>query len=867
MNWMNLWNRLRGRPAGTDETIDEELAFHAAMRHRDFERQGLTSAEAALATRRSMGNLTRTREDAREAWSFVWLADLWRDVQYGARVLRAQPGFTAAATIALSLGIGLNGILFTVYNAMAFTPWAIRDAARAVQIYTEDTTGKWRGFSWPEYKYLRDHTRTLEAVAASDHAGLRVQLGDQMWNAYGIAASGNFFDALGTGFAAGRGFSPSAADAVSPAPEIVLQYDTWQGRFGGDAGIVGQWAEINGRQLQVVGVAAQGFSGPSGTVPHLWIPAAWRDKLNPGANFYTSVSSCCAQVLGYLRPGVGRDQAQAEINTLSGQFRRSENRAPGRQKLTDPSLLASPAMDRRVSQVFLLMSLSTGLILLLACANVANLQLARAQVRRREIAVRLSLGAARGRILRQLLAESILLASLAGTVTLFLTTTVPKAFVLWMVPSDEQIALHFDPDWRVGLFLVAASFATGLLFGLAPALAAVHDAAASGLRDGGRAATGGRLRALFLVAQVAVCSTVLGGAALLVRAMQEAHHIDPGFRWQPAIVVSPNLFSTGATDAQSAELVSLLVERLRQLPGVESVATTTIVPLGNTFNSTSVPRPNTNDSTMSYVSKVSPNYLRAMRIPMAAGRDFERADESRNDIVILNEALASQLLPGQNPIGKIVDAMGKRQVVGVVRATSVRELSPLPENHFYLPTRGERGTRIVLTHSGPAAPFLSELPKIARALDPRILASAIPFEQNIDRARRAAQIAATVAVGLSLLALTLACVGIYGVAAYHVAQRTREFGVRAALGARPGQIIAMVLKQNLRSVAIGSLTGIAGAYGLGQLLRSLLYGLSPADPAAVIGTISILAVASILAAWPNARRASSIEPATALRHE
>lgn len=868
MNWTNIWNRVRGLPQDLDAELDDELAFHAEMKRRDFVQKGMTAAEAETAARRSLGNLTLSREQAREAWSFIWLADLWRDVQYGARTLRAQPGFTLAATLALSLGIGLNGILFTVYNAMALTPWAIRDAVNTVQISVQENGEKWRGFSWPEYKFLRENTRTMDSIVASDPGGFRIRYGDQSWNASSIAVSENFFDGIGTGFTAGRGFSPAAADPLHPAPEIILHFDTWQNRFGGSADTVGQWLEVNGQTLQIVGIATQGFSGPTATIPQLWIPAAWRDKLNPGMNTYTSPDSCCAQLFGHLRPEINRAQSQAEMQTLSTRFRESRERRAGRIQLSDPSLLANPGMGNQISRVFLLLSLASGLILVLACANVANLQLARAQTRRREIAVRLSLGAARGRILRQLLAESVLLASLAGLVTLALCHTVPNAIIVWMAPSEERLTLQFVADWRVAGFLIGASFAAGLLFGLAPALSAVRDAVSAGLREGGRTATGShRLRTVFLVAQVAVCATVLGGSALLVRAMQQSRNIDPGFRWESRIVVSPNLTSNGLTDEQARDITGALGERLLQLPGVEAVAGSTLIPLGNSFSSTSIARPGTKEIVVTMISKVSHNYLRTLQIPIVAGRDFDRTDETRNDVVIINEALASQVLAGQDPLGKIIDAMGKRQVIGIARNSGIRELSTVPQLNFYVPSRGDRSTRLIVRHTGAATPLLTEIPKISRTLDDRILATAIPLEQNLNRARRAAQIAATLAGGMSILALVLACVGIYGVAAYHVAQRTREIGVRMALGARPEQIVGMVLRQNLGAVAVGGAAGLAGAFGFGQLLRTLLYGLSPADPWAILGAVTTLAGMALLASWPNARRAASIAPATALRHD
>jgi len=867
MNWTNLWNRLRGQPRELDAELDDELAFHAEMKRRDFEQQGLTPAEAERAARRSLGNLTLSREQAREAWAFLWLTDLWRDVQYGARTLRAQPGFTVAATLALSLGIGLNGILFTVYNALALAPWAIRDAANCVQLSVENQSGKWSGFSWPEYISLRDNARTVDALVASASTGVRVRAGAQSWNSRAISASANFFEGIGTGFAQGRGFSPAAGDALHPAPEIVLHFDTWQNRFGGAPDTVGQWIEINGQQLQVVGVAAAGFSGPTPTVPQLWIPAPWTDKLNPGADAYRSPSTCCAQVVGHLRPGVQRAEAQAELETLSRQFRSSVSRDPGHIALSTPSLLATPSVDRQAGQIFLLLGIAAALILLLACANVANLQLARAQNRRREIAVRLSLGAARGRILRQLLAEGVLLAGLAGLMTFVICQTAPNAIIASIAPSEEHIAIQFQTDWRVIAFLVAASITAGLLFGLAPALSVIRDAVSAGLREGGRTATGGRLRVVFLVVQVALCATVLGGSTLLIRALQEAGRLDPGFRADSVIVVSPNLLFTGMSDSQSAAATLLLAERLRQLPGVEAVAASTIVPLGNTTTSTSIARPNSKDSLVSAFAKVSANYLGTLHIPILSGRDFTVVDETRADVVLINEALAGILFPGENPVGKTVEAIGARQVIGVVRNSATRELSPLPQPHFYLPSRGERGTRLLIRHSGPAAPLIASIPKLAHALDSRILASASPLQENLVRAKRAASLAATIAGAVSVLALLLACIGIYGVAAYHVAQRTREIGVRMALGAQPVQIIGMVLRQNLTAVAVGGIIGLAGALGLGQLLRSLLYGVSPADPAAVLLMIFILTAMALFAALPNARRAANVEPATALRHD
>jgi len=851
-----------------DAELDDELAFHLEMKTRDFASQGMPAREAEQAARRSLGNLTLSREEAREAWRFIWLADLVRDAQFGVRTLRAQPGFTVAATLALGLGIGLNGILFTVYNAMALTPWAIRDAKNTVQITSEDAPGKFRGFVLPEFTYLRERTKTLDALVANDNGSVRLRFEGQSWNAAAVSVSENFFDGIGTGFAAGRGFSRSAGDPLQLTPEIVLHHNTWVNRFGGAPDTVGKWLDVNGQPLQIVGIAAEGFAGPSPTAPHVWVTFAWRDKLNPGMNALQSTGTCCASVIGHMRPGVSRAEVQAEIQTLSAQFRNSIRQDPGHIYVSEPTLLAIPSRQQQMAkEVFMVIGLASLLILFLACANVANLQLARAQTRRREIAVRLSLGAARGRILRQLLAESLVLAGLAGLLTLAFVQLAPAIIVRWIIPSDQALAIRFDADWRVAAFLCGVSVLAALLFGLAPALSAIRDAVANGLREGGRTATGGRLRKAFLVAQVAICATLLGGTGLLVRALDKARQADPGFSFAAKLVATPNFGASELTDAQAQLAVSALSERIAQLPGVTDVAGTTMVPFGNTFSSTSLPVPGGGRSLISMYSAVSSNYLETLGTPMMGGRGFTRSDEGRNDVVIVNEALAAALFPGQDAIGKTIESSGAKQIIGMVRNSAVRELGGAPPLHFFVPSRGERRTRLLIRYTGPDAPLLSEIPKLARELDNRNIAGAAPFANNLDNARAGARIAASVAGALSLLALLLACVGIYGVAAYHVTQRTREIGVRMALGAHAGQIVRMVLAQNLTAVAIGGAVGLAGSFAFGSMLRSLLYGLSPLDPLAIVGASAVLAGAAVLAAWPNAKRAASIEPSAALRHD
>lgn len=867
MNWTRLRNRLRGQPPALEQELDEELAFHAEMKQRDLMGAGLSEREARDEVRRQLGNLTLAREDARDAWTLRWAVDFWRDLQYGARTLAAQPGYTAAAVLALVLGIGVNAILFNVYNTLAFAPWAIRDSGQAAQILADRGTGRWNGVSWPHYRYLRDHSRSLAGAVAYASTGVRITRGEESWDAAAQAVSENFFDVIGTGFAAGRGFSPNT-NLRAPAPETVLHYETWVNRFGSDPTLIGQWINLNGHQMQVVGVAAPGFSGPVPVRPQLWIPGPWRDIFHPGLNSIDDPNTCCVDVLARLNPGVTRAAAQAELNTLTSQFLTSVKREPRGVLVTEPSLLANPTTRDRVTAPFVALAVATMLILLLACANVANLQLARSLSRRREIAVRLSLGAGRGRILRQLFAESLLLSLLAGAASTALAAAVPQAILRAIVGEQEPISLRFENDWRVLAFILGVTFLAALLFGLAPAWSAVREALAAGLREGGRVTTGHRLRTLLLAAQVFLCAVLLGGASLLLRALDQARSLDVGFRYDNVVLFSPHLGSSGVDDEQARALLAPLRERVAQLPGVESVGLTTIAPFSNSFDSTSIDHPRTKERVVFGFSRVSAGFFASIGVPLLAGRDFTASDESRQDVIIVNESLARRLWPGENALGQSLNVMrAPMQVVGVVRDFSTRELGPGRELNAYVPSAGTRMSSLLVRHAGDAAPLLSGLPRLGRSLDRRFLPSAVRLADNVARARRSASTAAAVAGILSALALLLACVGIYAVSSYGVAQRTREIGVRMALGARRTAIQRLILGQNLRTVIAGAALGVAGAIGFGRLLSGMLYGVPPGDPLALTGTLSVLLLTALLAAWAPARRAASVDPAVTLRHE
>jgi putative ABC transport system permease protein len=869
MTFTSLWKRLAGRRDREAAELDDELAFHAEMKARELTRLGMSAEAANAEAVRSLGNTTLVREQVREVWSLPYLADAWQDCRYGLRALLSERAFTAAAVLALVLGIGVNAILFNIYNALALAPFAMRDAANTVQIWGERNSS-WEGLSWPEYHYLREHTTTLSGIAATANTALRIvqRPGETGWNGEAAAVSDNYFDVIGTGFAYGRGFSPEAGRAVSPAPELVLHYDTWIARFGGDPNAVGRWVEVNGHSMQIVGVAAAGFAGPAPVHPEAWIPGPWRDVFEPDLRTYTSPSHCCVQVIGRLRPGQSREAAGAELNSLSAQFQAQSGRETRRVRLTVPTVLAHPKAQSEALPVFVALAVTGGLVLLLGCANVANLQIARAIAHRRELHVRLALGAGRGRMLRQMLVESLLLAALAGTISAAISAWAPETIVAFIAAETRGLAIQFDNDGRVIAFIAVVTALAAALSGLIPAWTAVRQAALYGLREGARAtASGGRTRRWLLAAQVAVSAILVTGTALMVRVADHARHLDPGFTSENVVRVDLGLNASGASDEQSRPLVDNLKERLRSLPGVISIAHSVAVPLGNTNMRWRI-RDREGARTPVGLDRVSANFHETLGIALLAGRAFSPDDEKRGESAIVNRAAAERLWPGENPLGKPVEPGSKITVVGVAANITTRQFGSENNPHLWLAARPERDSRLLIRHApGTADAILAALPPLAKQEDRRFFIHAAPYKETVAGALRAADIAAGVAAVLGSLALLLACVGVYGVASYDVSQRTREIGVRMALGALPRRIVAMIVRQNLRTVAAGAVVGLAGALAFAQLLKGLLYGVSPTDPVALGATVIVLVTTALLSAlWP-AKRAAAIDPCVTLRED
>jgi len=846
--------------------LREEMELHIQEKAAELRDRGFSERDALAEARRRFGNFTFKQEESRDVWIMRWWSELCQDVRYGVRTLSSQPGFTFAAVLTLVLGIGVNAVFFNVYNSLAFAPWGIRDGASAVQVWAERGPGMWSGMSWPHFRYLRDNAQTFEGLAAFSGTPFRVYSGDASWDLETVTVNGNYFDVLGTGFTLGRGFTTTSDDERDRPAEAVLHYDTWRSRFGGDPGVIGRPLEIGGHRVEVVGVAAAGFDGGAPSKPAIWLPAAWHDVTHPGQSM-TNADDCCRALIGRLKATASRQQAQAELNTLSAQFLSAASQKPQRILLTSASFLANPRRSTQFSTILLPIAVAFFLILLLACANVSNLQLARGSSRGREIAVRLALGAGRGRVLRQLMVESLLLSTLAGILSLVVSAAVPARIFDMAAGSPGTLTFRFENDIRVYAFVLLAVFAATLFSGLLPALQTVRTIDLNGLREGTRATARGWTRSILLAAQVALCAILLSGTMLLVRSLNNVRDANVGFDHRSLIVTSTGLETSGATQREAPGLIDELTAAVAALPGVETVAWASPIPLGEDFSDTDITNPSTNERIDAGVGAVSAGFFRALGVPLLAGRDFGPRDSTDSNLVIINEAMAQRLFPGENAVGKSLRSSRQLEVIGVVRNFTTMRFGSDEIPFLWKTASPGLGTTILIRYSGPVEPILHTLPGRARELDRRFLLSAAPYSETIAAAQGSSRRMAAVAGVLAGLCLLVACVGIYGVAAYNAAQRTREMGIRMAMGAQPRAVIVMVIRENLRTVIAGGMLGIVGAIGFGQLLTSWLYGVKPGDAFSIVTAMSILLATSVLAALIPARRCSRVDPAITLRQE
>jgi predicted permease len=869
-----------------DTDLEEEMRLHQELREQEQVERGVSPEEAHYAAQRRFGNKLVLRERSRDMWGWNWLETFLQDVRYGLRQLRRNPGFTAIAIITLALGIGANSTIFSFINALLLRPPSgIENPGRLVSIWNRMPNGQPMQLSYPEYLYFREHNAVFSGLLAYSSDPDQVS-----WTRSGESrlmmarmVSANYFSLLGVKPALGRGFLPGEDKQPGRQPVAILSHAFWRQEFGGDPRIIGKAIMLNGHSFTVVGVAPASFSDLE-TIMHAdcWTPITMQKAISPGMDLLGQRMGYWIFVVGRLKPGVTRSEAQANMSVLAHQLalaHRESNK--GWDATVSPLTGIDLGMRGSVVAFASLLMVLAGLVVLIACTNAANLLLAQASGRWREMAVRSALGARRSRIIRQLLTEGILLSVFAGAAGLLLATWTAPLVLALKPPMLSFIQFDLPIDWRMVAFTAFVSMVTGVLFGLAPALNSSKIDVVSRLKDETHSSYRlSRFRSALVVVEVAVSLVLIVGATLCLRSLLNAQSIDPGFSVANRLEVGVDLSMLGYSGERSKAFYSEAVERLDALPGVRSATVAMPLPLGFSQTGVAVTIPGYEPPPgQKYLgagaSYVGPHYFSTMGIPLLEGRDFTPADNEKSPgVVIINGAMARRYWPGRNPLGQRISfAFGNRQsveIVGVVKTGKYGSLREAPQPFLYRPflQLPDAQATIVVETALPPSGMLAAVQRTIQTLNPATpITSSETMQQYMSVALFPAHFTGVLVGVFGGLALVLATVGLYGVIAYSVAQRTREVGIRMALGATRARVMRLVIGQGLRLALIGIVAGIAVALAVTRLISSLLYGISPADPIAFIVSSALLLVVALLACYIPARRAAKVDPITALRHE
>ncbi len=868
-----------------ERDLEEEMHFHREMKREENLASGMTLDEARRAAEREFGRTSRLMEESRETWSFALLDSLAQDVRLGLRALRMRPGFTVVGLLSLALGIGANTAVFTLLNEAFLRPLPVAAPEELFSLQNDTSRQMFPAFSYPNYEDYRDRSDAFSGLIAYRFAPLSVShdgLAERMW---GYLVSGNYFEVLGVEPALGRLLS--SEDDVLPGghPVAVLSHRSWLSRFGGEPGILGDDVLINGRSYTIVGVAAPGFDGTEViAAPEVFLPIAMQAAIERREDSLDNRALERFYVQGRLRAGVRRERAQASLDSIALELEREHPRInQGKRISLAPAGLMSGRMRSGLLGFTGLLMGVVGFALLLACTNLANLLLARAAERRREIGMSLALGASRLRLVRRLLVECVVLSAAGGLLGYFLALWLVRLAALYRPPFDFPIAWDLEIDLRVALFTFFLSLAAGVLFGLLPALRVTKAGPRAALQDeasGERAFRWSRGGGL-VVFQVALSLLLLVGSGLMARGLKRAQAVSLGFDPARAAEVSFDLRLQGYEVEKGRELQRELLERVRTLPGVAAAAVADFVPVDLHFSRTRLfaegepVRERVNEAPITFVSRVSPGYFSAMTSRVLAGRDFTEADDEGSlPVAVVSEALASRFWPGEDPLGKRLSLGSpdtpRVQVVGVAEDGKYASLNEQPQPFVYLPIRQDYSgatTVVVRAVSDPGRLLPSIRGEIQR-IDPaiavfgaRVLADRLAFPLF------PARIAATLLSLFGLLSLFLAAVGIYGVMSQMVSPRRREIGIRVALGARREDVLKLAMSAGMIPTLVGILAGTGAALVLTRWMTSLLFGVSPKDPWTFTATAVVLMMVAAVACFLPARRAATAAPMVSLRTE
>jgi predicted permease len=821
------------------------------------------------------------------------VSSLLQDLRYGVRMLRKNPGFTAVAVLTLAIGIGGNATVFSWIRGVLLTPLpGVQEASHLVAVETVMPDGEYHTSSYPDYRDFRDRNHVFSATIGFELAGVDMSLRnnappERVW---GIIATENYFDVLGVRAAIGRTFHAEPNQALNSDPYIVLSQGLWMRRFGSDPNVVGRVVYMNDHPFTVIGVAPRNFYGTIvGIDAAYFVPMMMQPEILPGEDIEERYPTF-VHIIGKLKPGSTIEQAQAELSALAKDF---EKEYPNEEKnvgvFVTPVWKAHYGVQDFLRAVLGFLMIVAVLVLLIACVNVANLLLARASAREREIALRAALGASRKRLLRQLLMESVLLAVAGGACGILLAIWGGSLLMYFLPPAHLPVGFPSGTQLPVAAFTLILSVTTGIVFGLVPAWRGSRSDLNQSLKEGGRAsgtgAAGHRLRDLLVVSEIVLATLLLVSAGLLLRSLHNQELAGPGFNTEHVALAAFDLRGNGYSDEQSINFYDRLLERIRANPGVESASLEHFVPLWFTGRSYSTVRienytPTPGEDMGIDLNVVGPDYFRMLEIPLVTGRDFREADRAAAPkVVVVNQTMAKRFWPGQDATGHRVHIWSEwRTVVGVARDVKYHRMNEPPQSFIYLPELQAEGRRsapsnwadanILVRSQMPTAAVIGQIRAAASALDPKVQ----PLETDdlaglLRVSLFANRTAASVAAVLGGLGILLAALGVYGVLSYSVSQRFREIGIRLALGAQRKDVLGLVVGQGLRLAGLGGGMGVIAAFATTRLMGSLLYGVSATDFPIFATVVCFVGVAAGLAAYIPARRAMRVDPMVALRHE
>jgi predicted permease len=920
-----LWNRDRH-----SSDLDEELEFHLAMRENWNAEHGMGREAARINARRRFGSVTRWKEVMAEVDVFTFPETVWQDVRFAARMLLKHASFTAIAILALGLGIGVNTAIFTVYRAFLLRGIDARDNRQMVNISAVDEAGKGRpDFSYPDFEGYRDHNHVFSGMVAATGdevalsgvggaANIRTSMGGALARAAGFRmpsmmnggtefvtvsiVSDNYFEVLGIGPARGRFFTVENTGGDKDTPVALISWNYWQRRFGSGSEIIGKTIRMNGAAFTIIGITPRDFMGTNLNVPDFWLPLREQPRLHAGSTMLEDRENTCCRLYGRLKRGTTMSEAQAEMNILADGLRvLHAPHSDGARPKTIQIYPGSPFgrdIDSGLAFAVALIMCAVGMVLLIACANLAGLQLARSAARQKEMGVRLSLGAKRGRLIRQLLTESALLGLIAGAVSLLMTWCVLRVLVVEIsrtLPAEwGTLALHVTPDMYIFCFVFAISILAGVVFGLVPALESSKPNLTSALKEDGALAVlpagKGRLRAVLIGIQVTVSLVLLIAGGILIRSSMRVLEMKTGYETKHVLALDlafPDGFGYTA-EKQSREILALRAQILC-LPGVRNVSIGR-PPNGGGFRSATVSLKGNaagspNAERTLYYTYVQPDYFETLDMPITSGIGF-RTSQQLEPVAILSQSAAHDLWPDRNPIGERMALDASKQlhwgselipqgdsyrVIGIVADTRGVLLDGSDSSKIYLmlPSARLEDRPLLIRTQGDLRLLVNRIGGLARDLDPNVVVYSATLDDLLTQSPQfvISRLSALFASMLGALGLLLASVGIYGTVSYAVVRRTREVGIRMALGARKRDVIAMILRETTRPVIAGLAIGLIVAVFAAHLMRAILFGVGMFDPVSFIGVSVLFFLIATLAAYLPARRAARVDPMVALRYE